>query len=101
MPEKDRFIVIKPHSDSEFISATPSGAARKTFRHSMKKMKKSQRRRSSVIRVARKGEDKVFSYKVTQVRSPQLVERNGELIHYEYTTKVKSLNMNRKKRSSR
>jgi hypothetical protein len=35
--------------------------------------------------------DKVFKYKVSKVKDPRDISRGKQIIHYEYTTKVKAL----------
>ena len=95
------FVVVKPsRCGSEFHAAGPSGAARKAYSKCLRhRLKKSDRKKSHVIKVAHKGKDKVFSYKVKEVNDPRVVERDGVEIKYRFSTKVKS--MQKKNRKSR
>lgn len=76
-----------------YISSTPASAARKAFSQYYRHHKKSGRFSLEVhIRETTSGSShKIFKYRVSKVAEHTEVERNGETIVYEYTTKVKAL----------
>jgi hypothetical protein len=101
MSDKNYFRVVGPKKcDTILHSATPSGAAAKAFSHCFSKRSKHSCK-SKVISVQRRsGNKKIMSYRVKAVKNPKrmMVERDGMMIHYNYHTKVKSLNKSRKHR---
>ena len=77
-------------NSGRYISSTPSGAARKMF---------SQLNRASgknnitlVLRETTKGsKNKNFKYNVKRVNEPTTIERGGETITFNFSTKVKAV----------
>jgi hypothetical protein len=74
-----------------FVSATPASAARKIF---SRVYRESKGRGPMTLKVAvrettRSNEGKVFTYNVMRVAQKRQVERDGQLITYNFTTKVK------------
>ncbi|NBU33709.1 hypothetical protein EB118_05345 [bacterium] len=85
----------KSFSGGRYISDTPSGAAKKAFSQAYKSLRDKSGRVSLEINIretTRGSLGKTFSYRVTRVYDPVEVYRKGELITYDYTTKIKSLN---------
>ena len=76
-----------------YISSTPASAARKAFSQYYRSHKKSGRFSLEVhIKETTSGSShKIFKYKVSKVSEKRIVERAGETIVYNYTTKVKAL----------
>ena len=78
---------------SIMYSSSPSGAAAKAYRHDLRHtLKKSQRKQSHVIHLRRRHDNKEFKYRVREIRDPVDIEKDGIMIHFEYKTKVKSMN---------
>jgi hypothetical protein len=77
-----------------FISSTPSSAAKKAFSQIYRELGR-PKNLSIVIEIretTRNSKKKLYKYRVTKKSSAQkLVERDGEIITYEYTTSIKSL----------
>jgi hypothetical protein len=92
----------KHYYDSEhgsiLHSSTPSGAALKSYRHDLRHtLNKTQRKQAHVVHIRRRHDKKEFKYRVHEIHDPVDIEKDGIMIHFEYKTKVKS--MNRKSRS--
>lgn len=77
-----------------FLSSIPSSAAKKAFSQIYRELGR-PKNLSIVIEIretTRNSNNKIYKYRVTKKSSAQkLVERDGELITYEYTTSIKSL----------
>jgi hypothetical protein len=76
-----------------YLSSTPSSAARKAFSQAYRHLN-TKGRLSLVVHIketTRNSSGKVFKYRVSKVAEKNEVERNGEIIVYHYTTKVKAL----------
>jgi hypothetical protein len=100
---KDYFRVVTPKCDAILHSATPSSAAAKAFTHCVSLQRK-MKNKSKVISVQRRsGNKKIMSYKVKAIKNPknEMIERDGQMIHFKYHTKVKSLNKKMRKSKSK
>lgn len=97
MSDKHTYVVVEPKCDSEFHSSNPASAAGKAYKRCFRKSDK----KSHTIKVARKDDGKVFSYSVKRVKDNKKVMRDGVMVHYKYSTKVRSLNRSRSKSRSR
>ena len=96
MSEKDVYVVVQPKCDSVFHSSSARGAAGKAYSRCLRdNLKKSDRKKAHVVKVMRKGDGKLFSYNVKEIKDPRDVMRDGVLIHYEYRTQIDSLNVTR------
>ena len=94
MSNKNYYRVVSPKCDTVLHSSSPSGAAAKAFSHCFSKRSKKMRK-SKVISVQRRsGNKKVMSYRVKSVKNNKhmMIDRAGTMVHYDYHTKVKSLN---------
>lgn len=90
----------KPKSDGgRYISANPSGAAKKSFNELLRKKSKSKSKKASVkmvlvLRETTEGsKKKEYCYRVKRVtlKSPRRVElKNGQEIVYRFDTKVEA-----------
>jgi len=92
---KEYYNVISPKCDSILHSSSPASAAAKAFTQCYSKKSK----RSKVISVQRRsGNDKIMKYRVSAVKNPssQMIPRGNKMIHFDYRTKVKSLNKSKK-----
>ncbi len=101
MSNKNYYRVVNHKCDTILYSATPSSAAAKAFSNCFNKKSKSK---SKVIKVQRRsGNQKIMSYRVKAIKNPKkmMVDRDGTMVHYNYRTKVKSLNKKRRSRSRR
>lgn len=78
-----------------YMSATPSGAARKAFSQAFRNMKKQKSARISLevhVRETTQGsKHKTYKYKVSKVNESSEANINGETLVFKYTTKVKAL----------
>lgn len=76
-----------------YISITPAGAAKKAFSQYYREhnIKGKITLEVHVKETTRGSSGKVFKYRVSKIQQHREVQRNGETIVYEYTTKVKSL----------
>lgn len=90
--EKHNYVVVEPKGcgESIFHSATPAGAAAKAYTHCIRNKK--SKGKSHRICLRKRGSEKEYRYSVKEVRAPRDVMRGKELVHYEFKTKVKSLN---------
>ena len=97
------FVVVKPiRCESVFHASSPGGAARKAYSKCLRhRLKKSDRKKSHVIKISHKGKDKVFTYRVKEVNDPKIVMRGDEEIKYRFSTKVKSMQKPRKHKKSK
>lgn len=102
MDSKDRSFTVEAFykagkklrtSGGRYISSTPAAAARKAFSQYYRHHKKSGRFSLEVyVRETTSGSaHKTFKYRVSKVSEHTEVERDGEVIVYEYTTKVKAI----------
>ncbi len=99
MSNKNYYRVVNNKCDTILYSATPSSAAAKAFSKCFNKKSKSK-----VIKVQRRsGNKKIMSYRVKAIKNPKkmMVNKDGTMVHYNYRTKVKSLNKKRRSRSRR
>lgn len=76
-----------------YISKTPSSAVRKAFSQYYRQHKKSGQfsLEIHIKETTQNSSGKTFKYKVLKVKDPKDISRGKEIIHYEYTTKVKAL----------
>lgn len=76
-----------------YISKSPSSAARKAFSQYYRQHKASGQLSLEIHikETTQNSSDKVFKYKVSKVKDPKDISRGKQIIHYEYTTKVKAL----------
>ena len=81
------------YTEGRFISDTPSGAARKVFTKAYHHLKaKGPLTLKIKIRETTQGSaKKEYDYKVSRKSETTEVERNGEVIVYNFTTKIKSI----------
>lgn len=79
------------YKDGRFLSATPAGAARKVFSRAYRaaKGRGPMTMKVAVRETTRGNEGKVFTYNVMRVAQKRQVERDGQLITYNFATKVK------------
>ena len=98
MSEKNYFRIVSPKCDTILHSATPASAAAKAYSRCFSKRVKNSRKSKVVSIQRRSGNKKVMSYRIKAVKNPKkmLVERDGNVIRFDYHTKVKSLNKSRK-----
>ena len=82
-------------------SSSASGAAAKAYRQMRATMKSADRKRPHVIHLRRRSDGKKFSYQVREEHNPVDIEKDGKIIHFDYSTKVKSLNMGKSKSKSK
>jgi hypothetical protein len=76
-----------------YISKTPDSAARKAFSQYYRQHKKAGRLSLEIHikETTQNSYKKDFKYRVSKVNDPIDISRGKEIIHYEYTTKVKAL----------
>lgn len=76
-----------------YISKTPSSAARKAFSQYYRQHKKSGQfsLEIHIKETTQNSSGKTFKYRVSKIKDPKDISRGKEIIHYEYTTKVKAL----------
>lgn len=76
-----------------YLSDTPSSAAKKAFSQAYRHMNVKGRfsLEIHIKETTRNSSGKIFKYRVSKVAERNEVERNGEIIVYHYTTKVKAL----------
>jgi hypothetical protein len=80
-------------SGGRYISKKPADAAKKAFSQYYRNHKKSGRFSLQVhLRETTSGSShKIYKYKVSKVNDSKEVMRDGELVVYKYSTKIKSL----------
>lgn len=81
------------YTDGRFLSETPAGAAKKVFSKAYHSINaKGPLSLKIKIRETTQGSlHKIYQYRVTRKAEKVEVERNGELITYNFTTKIKSI----------
>lgn len=79
------------HSGGRFTSNTPSEAARKAFSQALKHTRNNKSLEIHLRETTQGSLHKTYTYKVKRVSQPTEVEINGEIITYQYTTKVKAI----------
>lgn len=81
------------YAGGRFVSATPAGAARKAFSRAVRMMngRGPVSLNIEVKETTRGSAGKVFGYRVSRVAQKRQVERDGVLINYKFTTKVKAM----------
>lgn len=82
------------YTGGRFISETPSGAARKAFTkaYHYTRGKGPMSCKVTIHETTQGSNKKEYIYKITKKSEKVEVERKGEIITYNFTTKVKSLN---------
>ena len=79
--------------DGRFISNTPHEAAKKMFTKAHNSTNKKIRSLIVTLRETTQGSlKKEYKYRVTKKAEKIEVERDGEMITYNFTTKIKSMN---------
>ena len=102
MERGDRsFTVIALHKNGKkmrsdggrYISKSPSSAAKKAFSQYYRnhKTKGAFSLEIHIKETTQNSSDKIFKYKVSKVKDPKDITKGKQIIHYEYTTKVKAL----------
>lgn len=81
------------YSGGRFISETPSGAAKKAFTKAYHSINATGPLSLKIqIRETTQGSlHKVYKYKVTRKSELNTIERNNEIITYNFITKIKSI----------
>jgi len=81
------------YTDGRFISETPAGAAKKAFTKAYHSIKETGPLSLKIkIRETTQGSlHKIYEYRVTRIAKKVQVERDGKLITYKFTTKVKAI----------
>jgi hypothetical protein len=81
------------YTDGRFISETPAGAAKKAFSKAYHSINATGPLSLKIkLRETTQGSaHKMYEYRVTRKSEKVQVERNGELITYNFTTKIKSI----------
>jgi hypothetical protein len=76
-----------------YISKTPSSAARKAFSQYYRQHKTSGQLSLEIHikETTQNSSGKIFKYRVSKIKDPKDISRGKQIIHYEYTTKVKAL----------
>jgi hypothetical protein len=76
-----------------YISKAPSSAAKKAFSqyYRQHKTKGAFSLEIHIKETTQNSSGKVFKYRVSKVKDPKDISRGKQIIHYEYTTKVKAL----------
>ena len=76
-----------------YISKSPSSAARKAFSQYYRQHKTSGQLSLEIHikETTQNSSGKIFKYKVSKIKDPKDISRGKQIIHYEYTTKVKAL----------
>jgi hypothetical protein len=82
------------YDGGRFLSKTPAGAARKAFSKAYHSINATGPLSLNIhIRETTRGSaNKIYKYKVTRKSEVNTVERNNEIITYNFITKVKSIN---------
>ena len=82
-----------PYNGGRYISETPSGAARKAFTKAYHHLNSTgPLSLKIVIRETTEGSaKKEFKYRVTRKSHTTEVQRNGEVVIYNFITKIKSI----------
>ena len=82
------------YTGGRFISETPSGAAKKAFTKAYHhtRGKGSMSCKVTIHETTSGSVKKEYTYRVTKKSEKIEVERDGEIITYNFTTKIKSLN---------
>ena len=80
--------------DGRFISDTPSAAARKVFSKAYHhiNVKGPMTLKIAIQETTQGSLNKIYNYRVSKKNEKVDVEINGEIITYNFTTKIKSLN---------
>lgn len=81
------------YTGGRFISETPAGAAKKAFSKAYHSINATGPLSLKIkIRETTQGSlHKIFEYRVTRKAEKMQVERDGEIITYNFTTKIKSI----------
>jgi hypothetical protein len=80
------------YTEGRFISSTPSGAARKMFTQAYRYKKGQVKSMKITLReTTQNSNKKEYTYRITKKAEKTVVERDGEEITFNYTTKIKSL----------
>lgn len=76
-----------------YISKSPSSAAKKAFSQYYRQHKTSGKLSLEIHikETTQNSSGKTFKYRISKVKDPKDISRGKEIIHYEYTTKVKAL----------
>ena len=76
-----------------YISKIPSSAAKKAFSqyYRQHKTKGAFSLEIHIKETTQNSSGKVFKYRVSKIKDPRDITRGKQVIHYEYTTKVKAL----------
>lgn len=77
------------YTGGRFISETPANSARKAFSKSATKGVNSLK--ITMRETTQNSSHKSYSYKVSRVKDYREVERDGKIIVYHYSTKIKAL----------
>ena len=81
------------YSDGRFMGETPSQVAKKVFSHAFRTCSSQCNSFKITIRETTQGSNKKeYKYRVTKKNEKVEIERGGEIITYNFITKVKSLN---------
>jgi len=81
------------YKDGRFIGEAPNQVAKKVFSHAYRACRTKCNSFKITIRETTAGSlKKEYTYRVTKKNEKVEVERNGEIITYNFITKVKSLN---------
>jgi hypothetical protein len=81
------------YTGGRFLSETPSGAAKKAFSKAYHSINATGPLSLKIkIRETTQGSiHKIYNYKITKKSEKIEIERNGEMITYNFTTKIKSI----------
>lgn len=81
------------YNGGRYISSTPGSAAKKAFTHVYNSI--NENGRMSLILTMKEttqGSDKkMYKYKITRIKETTEIERDGVLIKYNFTTKIKAI----------
>ena len=80
------------YNGGRYITSIPSGAARKMFTQAYRyKNGKVKSMKITLRETTQNSNKKEYTYRVTKKSEKTIIERDGQEIIYNYTTKIKSL----------